>query len=103
MNHVAESGVASHWLYKEDEKTLTELQHKTHSWLQSLLELQSTSGDSSEFLEHVKVDLFPGEVYAFTPKGKIFALPRGATVVDLPMPCIPMWATAAWPDASTAS
>ena len=82
MNHVAESGVASHWLYKEDEKTLTELQHKTHSWLQSLLELQSTSGDSSEFLEHVKVDLFPGEVYAFTPKGKIFALPRGATVVD---------------------
>ncbi|MBN8282272.1 bifunctional (p)ppGpp synthetase/guanosine-3',5'-bis(diphosphate) 3'-pyrophosphohydrolase [Zoogloea sp.] len=82
MNHIAESGVASHWLYKEDEKTLTELQHKTHSWLQSLLELQSTSGDSSEFLEHVKIDLFPGEVYAFTPKGKIFALPRGATVVD---------------------
>mgnify|MGYP002136673873 CR=1 FL=1 len=82
MNHVAETGVASHWLYKEDEKTLTDLQHKTHSWLQSLLELQSTSGDSSEFLEHVKIDLFPGEVYAFTPKGKIFALPRGATVVD---------------------
>ncbi|MCE1184403.1 MAG: bifunctional (p)ppGpp synthetase/guanosine-3',5'-bis(diphosphate) 3'-pyrophosphohydrolase [Rhodocyclales bacterium] len=82
MNHVAESGVASHWLYKEDEKTLTELQHKTHNWLQSLLELQSTSGDSSEFLEHVKIDLFPGEVYVFTPKGKIFALPRGATVVD---------------------
>jgi guanosine-3',5'-bis(diphosphate) 3'-pyrophosphohydrolase len=46
------------------------------------LELQSTSGDSSEFLEHVKIDLFPGEVYVFTPKGKIFALPRGATVVD---------------------
>ncbi|HMV16576.1 MAG TPA: bifunctional (p)ppGpp synthetase/guanosine-3',5'-bis(diphosphate) 3'-pyrophosphohydrolase [Zoogloea sp.] len=82
MNHVADSGVASHWLYKEDEKTLTDLQAKTHTWLQSLLELQSTSGDSSEFLEHVKVDLFPGEVYAFTPKGKIFALPRGATVVD---------------------
>jgi GTP diphosphokinase / guanosine-3',5'-bis(diphosphate) 3'-diphosphatase len=82
MNHVAESGVASHWLYKEDEKTLTELQRKTHNWLQSLLELQSTSGDSSEFLEHVKIDLFPGEVYVFTPKGKIFALPRGATVVD---------------------
>jgi guanosine-3',5'-bis(diphosphate) 3'-pyrophosphohydrolase len=60
----------------------TALQQKTHKWLQSLLELQSTTGDSSEFLEHVKVDLFPGEVYVFSPKGKIFALPRGATPVD---------------------
>ena len=82
MHHIAETGVASHWLYKEDEKTLSELQHKTHSWLQSLLELQSATGDSSEFLEHVKVDLFPDEVYVFTPKGKILALPRGATVID---------------------
>ncbi len=82
MNHVAESGVASHWLYKEDEHTLTDLQKTTHKWLQSLLELQSASGDSAEFLEHVKVDLFPGEVYVFTPRGKILALPRGATPVD---------------------
>lgn len=81
MNHVAESGVASHWLYK-DEDALSELQKKTHKWLQSLLELQSTSGDSTEFLEHVKVDLYPGEVYVFTPKGKILSLPRGATAVD---------------------
>jgi (p)ppGpp synthase/HD superfamily hydrolase len=81
MNHVAESGVASHWLYKDD-KSLSELQQKTHKWLQSLLELQSASGDSAEFLEHVKIDLFPGEVYVFTPKGKILALPRGATAVD---------------------
>ena len=81
MNHVAETGVASHWLYK-DEQTLSELQQTTHKWLQSLLELQSASGDSAEFLEHVKVDLFPGEVYVFTPRGKILALPRGATPVD---------------------
>ncbi len=81
MHHVAETGVASHWLYK-DEQTLNELQQKTHKWLQSLLELQSASGDSSEFLEHVKVDLFPGEVFVFTPKGKILGLPRGATAVD---------------------
>ena len=81
MNHVAETGVASHWLYK-DEATINELQKKTHKWLQSLLELQSASGTSSEFLEHVKVDLFPGEVYVFTPRGKIIGLPRGATAVD---------------------
>jgi guanosine-3',5'-bis(diphosphate) 3'-pyrophosphohydrolase len=82
MHHVAESGVASHWLYK-DETALDHLQKKTHKWLQSLVELQSTTGDSSEFLEHVKVDLFPSEVYVFSPKGKIFALPRGSTPVDL--------------------
>jgi guanosine-3',5'-bis(diphosphate) 3'-pyrophosphohydrolase len=81
MNHVAESGVASHWLYK-DEHALSALQQETHKWLQSLLDLQSASDDSAEFLEHVKVDLFPGEVYVFTPKGKIMALPRGATPVD---------------------
>ena len=82
MHHIAESGVASHWLYKEDERTLSELQHKTHSWLQSLLELQSASGEATEFLEHVKIDLFPGEVYVFSPKGKIFSMPRGSTPVD---------------------
>ncbi len=82
MHHIAESGVASHWLYKDDEKTLTELQQKTHSWLQSLLELQSTSGEATEFLEHVKVDLFPSEVYVFTPQGRILSLPKGSTPVD---------------------
>jgi guanosine-3',5'-bis(diphosphate) 3'-pyrophosphohydrolase len=81
MHHVAESGVASHWLYK-DEHAINELQKKTHKWLQSLLELQSASGDSTEFLEHVKVDLFPGEVYLFTPKGKILAMSLGSTAVD---------------------
>ena len=82
MHHIAETGVASHWLYKEDEKTLTELQQKTHSWLQSLLELQSASGGATEFLEHVKIDLFPGEVYVFTPQGRILSLPKGSTPVD---------------------
>ncbi|MBV2234969.1 MAG: bifunctional (p)ppGpp synthetase/guanosine-3',5'-bis(diphosphate) 3'-pyrophosphohydrolase [Sterolibacterium sp.] len=81
MHHIAESGVASHWMYK-DEQTLSEFQQKTHKWLQSLLDLQTTSGTSSEFLEHVKVDLFPGEVFVFTPQGKIIGLPRGATPVD---------------------
>ncbi len=81
MHHVAESGVASHWLYK-DAETLSELQRTTHQWLQSLLDLQTATVDSAEFLEHVKVDLFPGEVYVFTPAGKILSLPRGTTAVD---------------------
>jgi GTP pyrophosphokinase/guanosine-3',5'-bis(diphosphate) 3'-pyrophosphohydrolase len=82
MHHLAEEGIASHWLYKDSEESGADLQNKMHSWLQSLLELQSTTGDSSEFLEHVKVDLFSDEVYVFTPKGKILALPHGATVID---------------------
>jgi guanosine-3',5'-bis(diphosphate) 3'-pyrophosphohydrolase len=82
MHRVAETGVASHWLYKDEEGTLSEVQSRTHKWLQSLIEIQDASGDSAEFLEHVKVDLFPEEVYVFTPKGKIMALPRGATAVD---------------------
>lgn len=82
MHHLSEQGIASHWLYKDSEESGANLQVKMHKWLQSLLELQSSTGDSSEFLEHVKVDLFPDEVYVFTPKGKILALPRGATVID---------------------
>ncbi len=82
MHKIAEAGVASHWLYKSSDQSITELQKKTHQWLQSLLEMQSESGDSVEFLEHLKVDLFPDEVYVFTPKGKIMAMPRGATAVD---------------------
>jgi len=82
MHKIAEAGVASHWLYKSSETSMNEVQQKTHQWLQSLLEIQSESGDAVEFLEHIKVDLFPDEVYVFTPKGKIFSLPRGATAVD---------------------
>ena len=82
MHRLAEAGVASHWMYKSDEGSLSELQKKTHQWLQSLLEIQSQAGDSREFLEHVKIDLFPDEVYVFTPKGRIMSMPRGATAVD---------------------
>lgn len=82
MHHVAEDGVASHWLYKGADVTLNDLQRHTHQRLQSLLDIQSQTGDSSEFLEYVKVDLFPDAVYVFTPRGKIISLPRGATPVD---------------------
>lgn len=82
MHAVAESGVASHWAYKsgdthEDETTL-----RTNQWLQNILDLQSRSDNAFEFLEHIKVDLFPNEVYIVTPKGKIIALPRGASTID---------------------
>jgi guanosine-3',5'-bis(diphosphate) 3'-pyrophosphohydrolase len=82
MDKLAESGVASHWLYKSSEAQINDLHQKTHQWLQSLLESLAQSGDSVEFLEHLKIDLFPDEVYVFSPKGKIYALPRGATAVD---------------------
>src|SRR5258706_2811353 len=82
MHKVAEAGVASHWLYKSAEPQAKDMQLKSHQWLQSLLEIQSESGDALEFLEHIKVDLFPDEVYVFSPKGKIFAQPKGATAID---------------------
>lgn len=82
MGRIADAGVASHWLYKSADTPINDLHVKTHQWLQSLLESLSQSGDSVEFLEHLKVDLFPDEVYVFTPHGKILALPRGATAVD---------------------
>ena len=82
MHKIADAGVASHWLYKSGHESINDLHKKTHQWLHDLLESLSQSSDSSEFLEHLKVDLFPDEVYVFTPKGKILSLPRGATAVD---------------------
>jgi GTP pyrophosphokinase len=82
MHKIAEAGVASHWLYKSGHDSINDLHKKTHQWLHELLESLSQSTDSSEFLEHLKVDLFPDEVYVFTPKGRILSLPRGATAVD---------------------
>jgi len=82
MHNIADAGVAAHWLYKSSDAQLTALQQQTHQWLQRLLEIQSDSADSLDFLEHLKIDLFPDEVYVFTPKGKILALPKGATAVD---------------------
>lgn len=82
MHQVAEEGVAAHWLYKGDQSNLQEIQSRTSKSLQSLLDIQNQTGDSTEFIEHVKVDLFPDAVYVFTPKGKIVSLPRGATAID---------------------
>ena len=82
MHRISENGVASHWLYKSTDTDLGDLNMKTNQWLQSLLEILSDSADSTEFLEHLKFDLFPGDVYVFTPQGKILTLPRRSTAVD---------------------
>ncbi len=82
MHNIAQAGVAAHWLYKTTDAHLTQLQQQTHQWLQRLVEIQTESDDSHEFLEHFKIDLFPDEVYVFTPKGNILALPKGSTAVD---------------------
>ncbi|MDR4516478.1 MAG: bifunctional (p)ppGpp synthetase/guanosine-3',5'-bis(diphosphate) 3'-pyrophosphohydrolase [Nitrosomonas sp.] len=82
MHRISENGVASHWLYKSTDADLGDLNTKTNQWLQSLLEILSDSADSKEFLEHLKFDLFPGDVYVFTPQGKILTLPRQSTAVD---------------------
>ena len=82
MDYFAESGIAAHWIYKEGETSTTNAQGRALEWLKNLLEMQQKSGSSQEFLESVKVDLFPDEIYVFTPKGDIKKLPRGATVVD---------------------
>lgn len=81
MDRVAEGGVASHWIYKADEKSDATPQRRAREWLANLAELQQ-SGTSEEFLESVKVDLFPDKIYVFTPKGDIMPLPKGATTVD---------------------
>lgn len=88
MDHVAESGVAAHWIYKAPEAEaevgsgVADAQRNSARWLKSLLDIQHETRDSAEFLEHVKVDLFPDSIYVFTPKSRILSLPRGATVVD---------------------
>jgi len=83
MHRVAEAGVAAHWLYKSADTTGDKHAHqRALQWLQDLLELQQKAGNPGEFLEHLKVDLFPDEVYVFTPNGEIKKLPRGATVID---------------------
>ena len=74
-------GILSHWLYNDGLDT-SELQKMVAAWLQSLLEIQRTSADSSEFIENIKIDLFPDRVYVFTPKSKIISLPRGSCPVD---------------------
>ena len=82
MHKLAEAGVAANWLYKTKDAHVTELQQQTNQWLKRLLEIQTDGADSLEFLEHLKVDLFPDEVYVFSPKGKIFVLPKGSSTID---------------------
>jgi guanosine-3',5'-bis(diphosphate) 3'-pyrophosphohydrolase len=82
MDKVAESGVAAHWLYKAGEQNHDQIQAGAREWLRELLEMQKHAGNSLEFLENVKIDLFPDAVYVFTPAGQIMKLPHGATVVD---------------------
>ena len=83
MHQVAESGVAAHWMYKTGRPGTNTAQLRVREWVRDLLEMQTHAGDSLEFLENVKVDLFPKEIYVFTPAGDIMELPRGATPVDL--------------------
>lgn len=83
MDQMADKGVAAHWAYKGNgDRTGTTAQIKAQRWMQSLLELQQSAGNSFEFIENVKSDLFPDEIYVFTPKGRIVELPLGATAVD---------------------
>lgn len=84
MDEMANSGIAAHWLYKtNDSEDLPSGSHaRARQWIQGLLEMQQHAGDSLEFIENVKIDLFPDEIYVFTPKGKIVELPGGATAVD---------------------
>ncbi len=82
MNNLANVGIAAHWLYKSESSAVTDAQVRAQTWLKGLLEIQKQAGDPIEFIENVKIDLFPDEVYIFTPKGHIMELPKGATPVD---------------------
>ncbi|MBL1262910.1 RelA/SpoT family protein [Candidatus Methylomicrobium oryzae] len=82
MHRMAESGIAAHWLYKSDDDKHEKFQKRANEWLKDILEIQKSAGDSLEFIENLKVDLFPQEVFVFTPKGNIVKVPRGSTVVD---------------------
>jgi guanosine-3',5'-bis(diphosphate) 3'-pyrophosphohydrolase len=82
MDLVAERGIAAHWVYKNSGSSPSSAQSRAHTWLTNLLESQQFAASSLEFLENVKVDLFPDEVYLFTPKGDILALPRNSTALD---------------------
>ncbi len=82
MDVIAERGIAAHWLYKAAGQGMNSAQARAQDWVRSLMDSQESAGSSLEFLENVKVDLFPDEVYLFTPKGDIFSLPRNATALD---------------------
>jgi GTP pyrophosphokinase/guanosine-3',5'-bis(diphosphate) 3'-pyrophosphohydrolase len=81
MHQMAESGIAAHWLYKSDDNDST-FQSLANEWIRDLLEIHKSAGDSLDFIDNLKIDLFPQEVFVFTPQGGIIKLPRNATVVD---------------------
>ena len=82
MDKMASNGIAAHWLYKSSDDTPNQSHIRARQWVQDLLEMQKHAGNSLEFIEHVKTDLFPDEIYVFTPKGAILELPEGSTPVD---------------------
>ncbi len=82
MEAMANNGIAAHWLYKSGDETPSNAHIRAREWVNGLLELQKSAGNSLEFIENVKIDLFPDEIYLFTPKGSIFELPTGSTAVD---------------------
>ena len=82
MHKIADSGVAAHWLYKTHTEMGNDNERVSTEWLQSLMDIQQSTKDATEFWEHVRIDLFPDDVYVMTPKGEIISLPRGATVID---------------------
>jgi len=83
MEHIANNGIAAHWMYKNEPSNVTSVnQARVDRWVKGLMEMRERADDSLEFIEHVKVDLFPDEIYVFTPKGRIMELPSGATPVD---------------------
>ena len=82
MEELANNGIAAHWLYKSDSDDLGTSHARARRWVKGLLELQQSAGNSLEFIENVKIDLFPDEVYVFSPKGRIMEMPKGATPVD---------------------
>ena len=82
MEELANNGIAAHWLYKTEDGSRRNNHARARQWVKGLLELQQNAGNSLEFIENVKIDLFPDEVYVFTPKGRIMELPKGSTPVD---------------------
>ncbi|MBQ74174.1 MAG: bifunctional GTP diphosphokinase/guanosine-3',5'-bis(diphosphate) 3'-diphosphatase [Gammaproteobacteria bacterium] len=82
MEMVANNGIAGHWLYKSSDDTASGSHKRAREWMHGLLELQQSAGNSLEFIENVKTDLFPDEVYVFTPLGEIYELPQGSTPID---------------------
>lgn len=83
MDHMAEAGIAAHWSYKTGDRAKKNAKKLAHEWLRGVLEIQQKAGNSLEFLEHVKIDLFPDEVFILTPNGDVFKLPRGSCAIDL--------------------